>query len=113
LGAYALLGEANKEKMGIEKIESVGVDYIPRVPKSKAYPGITTTLFEPGPAKMEAYNTIRRIIQDTKAFIKSNDAGVIPANPSSILCSPKFCPAHGTDFCEITKKANQKPNRKE
>jgi len=59
------------------------------------------------PAETAATNIIRHIEGDLRTFREGDPARrILPgdpwsfvANPASILCSPKYCPAFGTQFC--------------
>ena len=58
-------------------------------------------------AETAASNILRHIAGDLETFrngdpvrrILPGDPWAFQANPSSILCSPKYCPAFGTTFC--------------
>ena len=100
LGAYGLLVRSCGILPGVA---GLGIDFIKRTPKTKPQ---DQPLFQPypvAPCQRAAWSVIQRVKQDVGNFRESGDAEVFPANCMSMMCSPLYCPAHGTDFCELTK----------
>lgn len=93
-GAYSML---MRGKGG--HVSSCVEDYIKRVPLKQDQPPPTETRYPIELAERVAANTIRRIEQDYELFMVNGDNTAFLANPNSMLCSEKFCPAFGTDFC--------------
>ncbi len=100
VGGYSLLSKSHK----IAKPKKLIIDHIPRpnlkngsvaVPKKIEYPVAI--------AEKEAKNVVTRIKGDITSFVESGNVNTIPCNPMSNLCSVKYCPVHGSDFCPITK----------
>lgn len=50
-------------------------------------------------AERMAWNTIQQIKRNVIAFREDANHEVFTANPMSIMCGPKYCPAWGTTFC--------------
>jgi len=107
LGGYSLLARTHGHA-----IESAAIDYVKRVSPSKPQPVPATTEAAIGHAETAATNIIRQIKADIRMF-RSGDPGLginpgdpwsFMANPSSTLCSAKWCPAWGTEFCHEGKK---------
>ncbi len=108
IGAYSLLartpGAATTE--GISITDAVE-DFVQRVPLKKPQPTPEIHTYEVATAETAALNVLRHIEADLVAFRQGDEArGLLPgdpwsfpANPSSMLCSPKWCAAFGTDFC--------------
>lgn len=102
LGGYSLLARSN----GID-IDSAAIDFVQRVAVNKPQPDPVTNPVAIAPAETAATNIIRHIAGDLATFrkgdperrIRPGDPWAFMANPSSILCSPRYCPAFGTDFC--------------
>jgi hypothetical protein len=102
LGGYSLLARSN----GLD-IESAGIDFIQRVPVTKPQPDPVSNPVPIAPAETAASNILRSIARDLDVFrngdperrILPGDPWAFAANPSSILCSERWCPAYGTDFC--------------
>jgi hypothetical protein len=102
IGAYSLLARTR----GLE-IEVAAVDYLQRVHPGKAQPDPVSKPVPIAPAETAAANIIRHIEGDLRTFregdperrILPGDPWAFQANPSSILCSPKYCAAFNTDFC--------------
>lgn len=102
LGAYALLARTQ----GIDIHESA-TDFIQRVPLKKPQPDHVRDERDIATVESAAINTMRHIEADLKMFregdaldfVKAGDPWAWQANPSSILCSRKWCPAFGTAFC--------------
>lgn len=85
-------------------VDTLAVDYIPRVSVKKHQPQAQYTEYDPTLAEQAAASAIRRFIADHQEFERRVTAGqplefAFMANPSSMLCSPKYCPAFGTSFC--------------
>jgi len=102
IGAYSLLIRSN----GLD-IDSASVDYVRRTAPDKPQPDPISAPVQIAPAETAAANIIRHIRHDLEIFrngdrdhrILSGDAWAFAANPNSVLCSDRFCPAWGTDFC--------------
>jgi PD-(D/E)XK nuclease superfamily len=111
LGAYSLLMKSH----GLN-VESACEDYLPRVGATKPQPDPVTYPHDIAAAETAAVSVLRHIAADIKVFREGDpERGVLPgdawafqANPSSILCSAKFCPAHGSTFC--TEHMNKESN---
>lgn len=102
IGAYSLLIKSN----GLD-VSSACTDFIQRVPASKVQPDPVTTEYDLIKAENVAINILRHIAGDLRTFregdsnigLVAGDATAFLANPNSMLCSEKFCPAHGTNWC--------------
>jgi len=102
IGAYSLLARTRQLE-----IEAAAVDYLQRVRSGKPQPDPISKPVPIAPAETAATNIIRHIEGDLRTFregdparrILPGDAWSFLANPSSILCSPKYCSAFGTEFC--------------
>lgn len=109
IGAYSLLSKSN----GLP-VDKAAVKFIKRVAVSKPQPSTITTPYNLAQAENAALNVLRHIAGDLKVFregdpstgIMAGDAWAFAANPSSMLCSAKWCPAWGTSFCIEHKKEN-------
>lgn len=99
LGGYSLLGKSNNYV-----IDHAFIDYLPRTPLKKVYPGARIIPYNIKECKMTAWYTVKRIKADHELFLKTENPNVIPANPLSIFCSPKWCEAANTDFCKLCMK---------
>lgn len=107
LGAYSLLARtAHPEQVTKE----VCVDFIQRVPVAKPQPDTVTEFYDQVVAEQAATATIARIKSDVDEFRHRLEEGGSPpehaflANPASMLCSRKWCPAFGSSFCREHKK---------
>lgn len=102
LGGYSLLARSHN----LEITQAV-IDWVPRVRLSKGQPLPVSASVPVAAAETAASNIVRHIEGDLRTFeegdeerrIKPGDPWAFLANPSSSLCSPKYCPAFGTDFC--------------
>lgn len=93
-GAYVMILRAHKIPI-VRFIE----DYVKRVPRPP----------QPDPERLEydcdravaiSAQILRKVKLDLDNFLKTGDPGAFLANPQSMLCNPKYCPAHGTTFCK-------------
>lgn len=96
LGGYALLARANGHK-----VSEVGITFIQRVRGSRIQPPPVRQTFDLDTSQREAMATIQAITRDVDAFEETGKPEVIRANPMSLMCSPKYCPAWGTSFCKM------------
>lgn len=105
VGSYALLARS----IGID-IKAAGIDFVKRVAWKTAQPDAIHQEVPVGPAESAAVNVIRRMADDLKVFREGNEAmRLLPGdnwaflpNPSSMMCSAKWCPAHSggpNGFC--------------
>lgn len=97
LGDYAIL----RESMAGGKVESLRLFHMPRVSLKKNYPGMSVFHYDIRESKNAAWYTIRMIRGQVLKFIETKNPWSFPANPMSMMCSEKYCPAHGTDFCKM------------
>lgn len=110
LGTYSMLAKAN----GID-IQGLAVDYVKKpsktdlkvweaaIKKGEAPPvvPVVTEEYDLIEAEKASYSAIMRMAEDFEKFMSSGDPNAFKADPSSALCSPKYCTAHGTDFCTL------------
>jgi hypothetical protein len=102
VGAYALLARSH----GLD-IAEAAVDSIRRVAIGKPQPEPVSKPVAVALAESAASSIIKHIEGDLRTFrdgdparrILPGDPWSFQANPNSILCSAKYCPAHSTDFC--------------
>lgn len=105
-GGYSLLVRSHDLD-----VAEASVDFIKRVRDPAKQP---SPLVKPVPiteAESTALNVIRHIEQDIRTFREGDPERGIPAqdpwsfmaNPHSVLCSPKFCRAYKTEFCDAWK----------
>jgi PD-(D/E)XK nuclease superfamily len=107
LGAYSLVVRSHGYP-----IESAAIDYVKRVRPSKPQPAPVTVEAAIAHAETAAANILRMITTDINTFrngdpyrrILPGDVWSFAANPSSVLCSAKWCPAHSTEFCHEHQK---------
>ncbi|MGZ8432748.1 MAG: hypothetical protein ACXWYM_00190 [Candidatus Binatia bacterium] len=57
-------------------------------------------------AAAQAKEILDFIIDDYNKFLIDGNPAHFRANPSSILCGPKYCTAYGTEFCKYHKGAS-------
>lgn len=100
LGVYHML--ATDPKAGYQ-CENLVIDWLPRTSVSKPYPGAKTFSFPIDVCVAEAKAVIKSAMMQLRGFLDTQEPASFPCNRSSILCSAKFCPAFGTDFCEVSK----------
>jgi hypothetical protein len=94
-GAYSLLARSH----GKENKKATEV-YIQRVREGKEQPLPKYHIYDVAVAENSAISVLKHIEKDLAAFRESGNAREFLANPSSMLCSEKFCPAWGTGFCK-------------
>lgn len=93
-GAYLML--ANAHKMGdFEATEF----FVKRVAQNTEQPAPQKIQYDGDICKKQASAVLKKIDRDLQDFIETGDKFSFLANPQSMLCSDKFCPAWGTNFC--------------
>jgi len=98
-GNYLLLLKANKYTIS----DKTWIDFIRRVPVSKAQPPIESSFYNSDVAMKAAEIVIRRVMWTIEDFEKNGNIENIPANPMSMMCSDRYCPAHSTELCKYGK----------
>lgn len=110
IGTYSLLARTAYPDIRVDKLR---VNFIPRVSLSKPQPEAIIEEYNQVVAENAAISTLEQIkhtIGEFRGRIEKGDAPpehVFLANPSSMLCSEKFCPAWNTNFCREHKGAKQ------
>jgi len=93
-GMYSLLWQAHGHQ-----IDNLLEDYVPRAPISKLQPPAVTTAVDIADAEAAATTLAKRMVADLTAFRATGDPWSFVANPSSMLCGERWCPAANTKFC--------------
>lgn len=107
IGSYSLLARTAYPDV---KVSQLRVNFIQRVAIDKPQPEPVIEVYDQPTAEQAAVNTITKIKSDVKEFrrrIEEEDAPpehAFLANPASMLCSPKWCPAFGSSFCREHKR---------
>jgi hypothetical protein len=96
LGGYSLLARSNGHE-----VSSVGITFLPRGKKTRPQPPPERQRYDLATAERAAWTTIERIKTDVEKFERTGDPFAFEANPMSMMCTPNYCPAWGTDFCRM------------
>lgn len=94
LGAYSLIYRGHD--FAVDRLLQ---DFIPRVPVAKPQPPPVTTEYSVPLAEQVAEARIAEISRDLGKFLETGNPQAFAANPMSLLCSERWCPAWGTAFC--------------
>lgn len=105
IGSYIALGRwaGNGIKRGM-------IDQVPRVRRGAVQPPPESHEYDGDDAMRQAVDVIERIISDVRDFRRRVEEGkarperAFIANPMSVLCNKKYCPAWGTEFCRAHKR---------
>jgi hypothetical protein len=111
LGGYSLLAKSQADPVDVQV---AGIDFIQRTSAKKPQPMPVMTKDNVALSESAAMNVIRTIAADLRVFREGDasrhllpgDAWAFLANPSSMLCSPKYCRAAHTDWCQECMKAS-------
>jgi len=99
-GAYSLLARSH----GIE-INGMEEYYVKRVKVGKEQPPAEIHQYDYAASEQAAQAITKRIQKDLEDFRgNGQERWAFLPNPGSMLCSPKYCPAFGTDFCKEHKQ---------
>lgn len=100
-GAYALIWRAHGHNP-----EGLVEDFLARVAIAKEQPPVESHRIDIDLAAQEAWEVIQavgRAVAEFRARVAApngrNPVMAFRANPASSLCSARWCPAHGTEFC--------------
>lgn len=110
VGSYSLLARSD----GID-IAGAGIDWVPRVPVKRDQPAAQEFTFDVGSCEIAAQAVLKHLEIGLKTFregdperdIAPGDPWAFMANPSSMLCSARWCCAYGTDWCREHKEEIQ------
>lgn len=113
IGSYSLIARSNGLAISRAKIT-----WVPRVPLTKAQPPAQRIAYDLAQAETAAVSVLRHVAADLKTFLDGNPAQrILPgdpwafiANPSSMLCGSKYCPAWGTAFCREHDPSDKEQN---
>jgi hypothetical protein len=97
LGEYSLLKKAHTGTSAGKLI----IDHVPRFKLSKPYPGTQKIEYDVAQCEIIAHSVTQRIVSDVKRFQKTANPWCFMANPMSMMCSKRYCPAWGSNFCEF------------
>ena len=96
IGIYSLLIKSNGKR-----VNDARINYSRRVAFSRPQPHLEKIAYDLGVAEHHALTVAREANRTISRLLKTGDANTVVANPSCYLCSPKFCPAYGTNFCHV------------
>lgn len=93
-GGYSLVLKSN----GLQ-VPWIYEDFIKRVRVRDPQPPVAAKAYPPDQAERVAWGILQRMEADLALYQQSGRPEAFLANPTSMLCSPEFCPAFGTDWC--------------
>ena len=98
VGLYILLARSH----GLD-VQGVAIDWIKRTPRTKEQADPVTTVYDVNECERAALATLSRVKSDYLEFKSTGDPWSFLANPESMTCGSKWCPAWGTEFCHVGK----------
>lgn len=98
-GAYSLLA-----RMSGEAVSRIVEDYIARVDINKDQPFPVEVPYDVRLSERVAAHAIEDVERKYERFIAEGENLVFSANPNSVLCGDRFCPAWGTTWCQEHRK---------
>lgn len=98
-GGYSLLARSN----GFNGIKHLREIYIERKGITKPQPDPIITEYNVADAEEYAIGVAKRMKADLTNFRETRDANAFLPNPNSMMCTPDYCPAFGTEFCKAHK----------
>lgn len=93
-GAYSMILRSHGQVS-----EYVIEHFVPRTRIDKPQPDPVVEHFSVPLAEQVAGRTIKRIESAVVTFKETGDPMTFMANPNSVLCNDRYCPAWGTKFC--------------
>lgn len=108
-GGYSLLARAKGHT-----VDELVEDFIPRTPIKKAQEPVQPHVYDVGKGERIAYRILEKIARDLHEFRQTADPWAFMPNPMSMMCSDKYCPAWGTEFCRahVDPDSHQKPEKR-
>lgn len=96
LGGYAMLSMSNDQE-----VSAVRVNYAPRLPMSRLHEcKVRSVRLDLDVCMQAAWTTMREIQLQYERFLETGDSWSIPANAYSQSCTPKYCSAFCTSWCQ-------------
>ena len=102
MGMYSRLRAADLGLGELPGSSGLKIVHLQRTPVKKPFQGANIIECNVGACERISFYTTRALIRDVNNFIKTKNPYAFTCNPDSTLCSPKYCPCHGTEFCEVT-----------
>lgn len=94
-GTYSMLSRACGNP-----VDYLIEDYVPRARMSKPQPKPEAHKYDVVEAERAAHVLIKRMADDLAEFRETGDPWAFLANPMSMMCTPNYCEAWGTEFCK-------------
>lgn len=94
-GAYSMLRRAEGGD-----VAHIIEDFVARVSIDKPQPNPEAIPYDVNLAERVAASIIRQIEDAHDSFMDTGDNMTFTANPNSMLCMERWCPAYKTDFCQ-------------
>jgi len=107
LGGYSLLYRSNPPDGLPNEVSAATIDFIHRTPKTRSQKEPASTEYHVGLCESEAWDVVHRIKQEVSEFQRTGKPNVFPSNFNSMLCTPVYCPAHGTTWCPLSSTLNR------
>jgi hypothetical protein len=100
LGMYRLmLRSAGRDSKGLF------VDWVKRGSLKTKQQDLVIYEYNPVVAENAAWHLGDHVMRMIEKFKETGDPWSFPANNNSMLCSKKWCHAHGTSFCDMGRKS--------
>lgn len=87
--------------------EAAQIDLLQRVRDSAPQPGVEAQPLDIAATEQIATAVLHDFGAKARAFLVDGDPSRFLPNPGSFLCSPKFCPLHGSDACPATRRRSR------
>lgn len=97
-GGYSLLCRSHGKT-----IKKLGEIYVPRIGITKPQPEPLSVEYNVNDAERLAWDIIQQTKRDVIAYRESKSERIWLANPNSMMCTPDYCPAYKTNFCNCQK----------
>jgi len=98
LGSYSLLWRTQGHEP-----QHASIDFLQRVPSTKEQPAVDEQPLDIYRCEGMAYAVIDDMASKARRLSNTGDPSHILTNPGSMLCSAKFCRAHGLPICPATR----------
>lgn len=104
LGGYVLLAKAR----GLE-VREVATTFVERTRLRAPQRPAERQTYDVGVVERTAWATVQRIKREVGEFLQTGAVDAIPANPMSMMCNRRYCPAFGTSFCRLATEREAMP----
>lgn len=101
VGIYRLMARSTGRDVGGLFVDHIKRSSLFKNKKPTEQPEPEIIEYDVKAAEYAAHHEVQYVLEQLEKFIETGNQYAFPARPQSLLCSKKWCPAHGTPFCDL------------